>query len=297
MNDALAIDRRKGFVRIYRKMIENPLFTDKPAVWFKIWVFVLLRANWKESIFRPRQGNPITVPAGSMITSLEKLATHAATSKEHARRCLTYLKKTHAVTLVTTHHWTMITVLNWAAYQQLDEVEEHTEGHTEEHAELRLGPHAATQQRTHAATLSKEVKNLSKKYKSNSKELDGKPQPSSGRPRKTIEPELRSWFESQFWPLYPRHEGKVKALEAASSRATTTEKRQFYLDRLRIQLPAYAQRKIESGQRVIPMASTWFNQDRAEDELVLAPEAKSRVQRGMGAADDYPEYVSPPMPV
>jgi hypothetical protein len=106
MSTTTAIDGSgKGYVRLYRKILENPLFKDKPAAWFKIWIFILLRANWRESVFHPRQGESITVPAGSLITSLEKLGTHAALSKEHARRCLNYLERTHAVTLKRTHHW------------------------------------------------------------------------------------------------------------------------------------------------------------------------------------------------
>ena len=140
----------KGYVRLYRKLLEHPLFKDKPAAWLKIWIFILLRVNWRESEFRGGQGEPIVVPAGSLVTSLEKLGTHAALSKEHARRCLDYLERTHAVTLRRTHHWTMITVTNWAAYQQSEDAphhadttlhdtqiwkKQHTGHHTEHHAQ------------------------------------------------------------------------------------------------------------------------------------------------------------------
>jgi len=55
-------------------------------------------------------------------------------------------------------------------------------------------------------------------------------------------------------------------------------------------LPAYLQRKRESGQRVIPMGSTWFNEDRAGDELLLSPEPNGRGTRTSND-DDYAEYV------
>ena len=295
MSAAMPIDGAgKGYIRIFRKMLDHPLFTDKPAAWFKIWMFILLRANWRESVFRPRQGDPITVPAGSMVTSLEKLGTHAALSKEHARRCLDYLERTHAVTLRTTHNWTMITVSNWAAYQQSEDEAQHTEQHTAHHSEFENGTQFATHRTTHAATLSKEVKNLSKKYKSKSDDLDRAPadvatnRRSGSRP--PVDEDLRRWFSEEFWPIYPRKEGRVKAIEAASSKATSSEKRAFYLTRLKAQLPGYLQRKRDSGQRVIPLASTWFNQDRAEDELDLSPEPGSQ-RRAATPGDDYPEYV------
>ena len=97
-------------------------------------------------------------------------------------------------------------------------------------------------------------------------------------------------IDAEFWPIYPRHEGKAPALKAANAKATTPEKRAHYLSRLRIQLPAYHQRKAESGQRVIPLASTWFNQDRADDELTpQEPSSRGRLAR---VESDYPEYVS-----
>src|SRR5712692_1677981 len=153
MSTATVIDGScKGYVRLYRKVLENPLFKDKPATWFKIWIYILLRVNWRESVFRPRQGEPIIVPAGSLVTSLEKLGTHAGLSKEHARRCLDYLERTQAVTLLRTHHWTMITVVNWAAYQQAEDDTQHAEHHAEHHSELEDATPETPHRTPHAAT-------------------------------------------------------------------------------------------------------------------------------------------------
>jgi hypothetical protein len=286
----------KGYIRLHRKLLENPIFTSKPPEWFKIWIFILLRANWRESTFHPRQGESIIVPAGSLVTSLEKLGTHAALSKEHARRCLDYLVRTHTITLETTHHWTKITIVNWAAYQQSEDDAHHANHHTEHHAESESATHHPPQQTPRAATLSKEVKNLNKKYTSNSDELDSfaanqssEAAQATSRKSNGIDPDVRTWFETEFWPMYPRREGKQPALKAASAKATTPEKRAFYLARLRLQLPTYLQRKNDSGQRVIPMAATWFNQDRAEDELELSRASAGRSTPA--AQDDYPEYV------
>jgi hypothetical protein len=285
----------KGYIRLHRKLLDHPLFKDKPVAWLKIWIYILLRANWRESTFRPRQGEVIVVPAGSLVTSLEKLGTHAALSKEHARRCLDYLERTHAVTLVRTHHWTMITIVNWAAYQQSDDEVHHAEHHAGHHAESQDETHEPPRQTPHAATPSKEVKNLSKKYESNSAELDSGPNllPANAKrnhSRSPIDPAVRQWFDAEFWPVYPRREGRSKALEAANAKATTPEKRAFYLARLVAQLPEYDRRKQDSGQRVIPMGSTWFHQDRAEDEFASQDETGDQAVRN-GGRDDYPAYV------
>jgi hypothetical protein len=294
MSAAIPIDGSgKGYVRLYRKLLDHPLFTDKPAGWLKIWIFILLRANWQETVFYPRQGEQLTVPPGSLVTSLEKLGTHTGLSKEHARRCLDYLERTHTVTLRRTHHWTMIIIVNWGTYQHAEDKPQHTGHHAAHHSEAgeatRQTPHAPPR----AATPSKEDKNSNKKYMSNSDELDSTPEGDSPQRRNAsrsqpsnFDPAVQEWFDTEFWPLYPRHEGKRKALGAAAGKATTADRRAYYLARLQEQLPEYNRRKRESGQRVIPLASTWFNQDRAEDELTPA-------ERGQGAAhsNDYPEYV------
>ena len=58
MSKAQSIDGgAKGYVRTYRKMLENPLFTGKPAEWFKLWILILLRVNWRPSVFHPHAGN------------------------------------------------------------------------------------------------------------------------------------------------------------------------------------------------------------------------------------------------
>jgi hypothetical protein len=285
----------KGYILLYRSLLETPLFKNKPAAWLKIWLYILLQANWRESVFRPRQGEPITVPAGSLVTSLEKLGTHAALSKEHARRCLDYLERTRAVTLQRTHHWTIVTIVNWATYQQSDDAAHHTGHHASHHAESERATHDPPHQTPRAATPSKEVKNSSKKYKSNSDELDSlarvaQLEPSPSRSQKGIDPAVQQWFEAEFWPLYPRHEGKQQALRAANEKATTPDRRVFYLRRLQSQSPAYLQRKRESGQRVVPMGATWFNQDRADDELDLSLESNGRGNRAP-APNEYPDYV------
>jgi hypothetical protein len=298
MNAPIPIDASaKGYIRLHRKILDNPLFTDKPPAWLKIWIYILARANWRESVFRPRQGEPITVPAGSLITSLEKLGTHAALTKEHARRCLDYLERTRSVTLQRTHHWTMITIVNWAAYQQLEEQPQHPAHHAGHHAEIENATRETPHQTPHAATTSKEVENLNKKYKSNSAELDAsaantpkKSQRAASRRPDGVDPAVREWFEHEFWPLYPRHEGKSKAMEAAGAKATTSERRSFYVEQLKKQLPEYSRRKQQSGQGVIPMASTWFNQDRAEDELPCSPSPGWRPHAAAPASDDYEEY-------
>ena len=168
---------------------------------------------------------------------------------------------------------------------------EQTEEPAGEHSDVENGAVDGTRGRTHARTPSKESKNNSTTL-SKSADLDLLPgiEPSSKlrNSRSGIDPEIRRWFEVEFWPIYPRHEAKSATLQAAAKKATTIEKRTFYLESLNSQLPEYQRRKAESGQRMIPLGTTWFNQDRAEDELSV-PELSTRNGR-TGPAMPVPDY-------
>ena len=112
------------------------------------------------------------------------------------------------------------------------------------------------------------------------------------RSKSEIDPEILRWFDGEFWPAYPRKEGRLRALESAILKATSAELRAFYMERLKTQLPGYQQRKAESGQSKIPMACTWFNQDRAHDEIEVEVRKTGHQARELvPVADMYPEYV------
>jgi hypothetical protein len=314
-----------GWVRLHRSLLGHPLMRELPASWLRVWLAILLRANYRSATWRDGTSE-IEIPSGSLVTSIRKLAQISGSTDRQVRGALRYLGATGALTCLTTSRYSVLSITNWATYQNSDELDdtpddtgmdqflgdtpndtredtrhdtvmEHSNAH--DFPNLHAGgsteaTHSATHGTTRVATTNKEVKNI-RSISPSPSPLDSLPvngQPGGSRPRskKQIDPEVQTWFENEFWPLYPRHEGKAKAMEAAGAKATTTEKRKFYLTRLKAQLPAYLQRKQESGQRVIPMASTWFNQDRAEDELATAPEPSGK-WRGAPQGDDYQEYV------
>lgn len=291
MSEPRPIDAR-GWIKVSRKLLDNPLFSQKPHSWLTVWMALLLNANWKEGIFLDGVETTV-VPVGSLVTSEENLATHTRTSRQTIRSVFSFLEATQAATFKRTKRWTMITITNWAAYQATSQSSEPTEQPTLQPSDGPLDPAEITHETTHGVTTIEEVKNLRKEHMSKSGDLDsfqiGASPKTKARANKRIDPDTCRWFDDQFWPLYPRHEAKGKALEAAGKKATTPEKRAFYLERLRGQLPEYKRRKAGSGQRVIPLGSTWFNQDRAEDELPVE-EPTIRGGQQTSVENDYPEY-------
>jgi len=119
-----------GYILLHRKLLEHPLMTQLPAAWFRIWIAILLRVNWKPGTWWNGTAN-VTVSAGSMVTSVEKLSKTSRASTKQTRGALAYLQTANIAAIKTTSHYTLITVLNWATYQNADEDEGKPKGNAE----------------------------------------------------------------------------------------------------------------------------------------------------------------------
>jgi hypothetical protein len=104
--------------------------TQLPAAWFRIFVVILLKVNWKPGTWWNGSAN-VSIPAGSMVTSVEKLSKMARASTKQTRGVLAYLQTANIAAIKTTSHYTLITVLNWATYQNADADEGKPHGNAE----------------------------------------------------------------------------------------------------------------------------------------------------------------------
>ena len=91
---------------------------------------------------------------------------------------------------------------------------------------------------------------------------------------KPLSDEIKAWFDSEFWPLYPRRVAKPKALLAARRHAKTHADRATILECLRRRLPdLQAQLRADGDFR--PYPASWLNQtpwlDADDATAVTAP--------------------------
>ena len=123
---------------MYRKLLENPIWTQLAPAVAKVGIYFLLRAN-----YRPGQWydgtTAVQIPAGSFITSYEKTAMACNISKQQARDAFEHLERTQFATYRRTHRWTLVTVLNWWAYQSSTEDENTVENAEETASETAHG--------------------------------------------------------------------------------------------------------------------------------------------------------------
>lgn len=80
--------------------------------------------------------------------------------------------------------------------------------------------------------------------------------------------EVKEWFDSQFWPMYPKHVGKPAALAKARTKAKTETERAEIMFGLQVHL----QDLLAKESQYRPNPATWLHQERWKDP----PEQRSR---------------------
>lgn len=106
-----------GWIKLHRKLLENPLI-QKPQ-WAWLWVVLLLLASHKENKFM-WNGNILVIKEGQFITGKDKLSKLSGISKTTIERILNYLEKEGQIGQQKTTKYRLITIVNWKDYQQVD---------------------------------------------------------------------------------------------------------------------------------------------------------------------------------
>ncbi len=102
-----------GWINLHRKILDWRWYSEINTC--RLFVHMLLRANWKEGYFRDT-----TVPRGSFVSSLDKLSEETCLTKREIRTAISRLKMTGEVTVKTTNRYSVFTIQNYDLYQQDD---------------------------------------------------------------------------------------------------------------------------------------------------------------------------------
>jgi len=110
-----------GWIKLWRKILLNPVLNEKPYSNLAAWVDLLLQASHKEETHRIRN-IPVTLRAGQLLTSLNQLSERwgAGTgkwTKKQVARFLDRLESQGMVALQKNNVGTVITVTKWNEYQ------------------------------------------------------------------------------------------------------------------------------------------------------------------------------------
>lgn len=121
-----------------RKTIDSEIFT-KPDKWFKIWFYLVNKANHKYKKQFER---------GQCFVKYEWIKEATGATQDQIKHCIEYLKKAKMLATQKATRGMSITIVNYDLYQNLDNYESHTKSHLK-----------ATQKPHRSHTINKNVKN------------------------------------------------------------------------------------------------------------------------------------------
>lgn len=109
----------RGFVKIHRKIIDNPV-VFKDADHLSVWVYLLLNATHKnyQAMFN---GRSTTLLPGQLITGRLSIAKKLKISDSKVKRILILFKNEQLIDQQPTNQNSLITLVSWGKYQQSDQ--------------------------------------------------------------------------------------------------------------------------------------------------------------------------------
>ena len=99
-----------NYIKISRSILEWEWYSDINTC--RLFVHMLLKANWTDGKVKGT-----TVPRGSFVSSIDKLAEGTNMTKDEVRTAISHLLSTGEITKQSTNKYTVFTLVNWDLYQ------------------------------------------------------------------------------------------------------------------------------------------------------------------------------------
>lgn len=93
-----------------RQTIESSIFFDRPAEWFKIWFYLISKANHKDTKLFKR---------GSNFVTYKEISYYTKANKNQIDRFLRWAKQSTMLTTQKTTRGMIVTICNYDKYQNL----------------------------------------------------------------------------------------------------------------------------------------------------------------------------------
>jgi hypothetical protein len=269
-----------GYVRLHRKLLRNPIWTQLSPAVLKVAVHFLLRANYKAGEWYDGT-QPVTIPAGSFVTSYGTMVAECHLSQQQIRDAFAHLKRTHFATYRRTPRWTLVTVVNWATYQASTD-EENTVGNTDRNRQRTPDKEKKKKTtKTSASPVGNAPGGNSSPDCPHEASGGGAPFPAGGPKSRGASQGLTSqqdvWF-SEWWAAYWRRVARKDAREAFAKHVKTEDRFQQVMAATRAQSPGM----LAKEERFRPLGASWLNGERWQDEITE--------QQQQPKNDDYPEF-------
>jgi ribosomal protein S24E len=129
-----------GYILLARKITESEIM-NKPHLFLKLWVWMLLKANWKDRD-KLKRGQLLTTTA-EMRDEMSYLVGYrkSTPTKDEIRSAYEALVKASMITTARTTRGMVVTICNYEYYQTPANYEDHNENHNESATKPAPTPH------------------------------------------------------------------------------------------------------------------------------------------------------------
>jgi len=252
-----------GWVKLYRKILDDPLWLDSTPPQKVVMITLLVMANHepKQWVW---QGKKFEVQAGQMITSTESIRRKSGKgiSTKNIRSALDKFQKYDFLAIKPAKTGTLITIANWAKYQSCD-------------AKVANQPAERWQRGGKEVATNKNVRTKDKDI--------------------TTSKTLADDFE-KLWNLYPRKEGKKPAFDSYK-RVVTRKQNPATNKQIQNGIVAYCKELEAAGtdKQFVKQGSTFFSQEAWQDYTAIAEQqeaAKPKFDPDQWVLDTFSVYGS-----
>lgn len=109
-----------GWIKLHRKMLESPIWTQLSPAVAKVAVTMLLKANHGPARWYDGQ-QQVDIPMGSFVTSYPTMARGCHLTVKQIRGAVEHLGKLDFAAYTRAPKYTLVTVKNYATYQARDD--------------------------------------------------------------------------------------------------------------------------------------------------------------------------------
>jgi len=170
-----------GFILLARKILDNPVLMNGPPLYLKLWIWILMEANWKDRGTLKRGQLVATILDMQKAVSWKVGYRVRYPTKDEIRSAYEAFTKATMITTMKTTRGMVITICNYDKYQVPENYEPHNEPHNEAHTKPTVTPH-----------------DTERRGKKGKKEREK----NAHAPEKV---EIPEWLDPEVWALYLEH--------------------------------------------------------------------------------------------
>ncbi|CAD8327872.1 phage protein [uncultured phage] len=227
-----------GWIKIYRKIMENPLYFSEPFNRSLAWIDMLLLANHADSFFFKR-GVKVEVKRGQIGYDLDSLAKRWKWSRGKVERFVKFLENDNQIVRQKTNVTTLISIVNYKEYQKDDKADSKTNSKADSKSDSKPN-------------------NKADGNKQECKELKEEKELKECKEYNTVDYEF---YFNLFWDAYDKKYGKSKSFE--KFKKIKPELYDLIIDKA----TEYKKSTPDIQFRKNPL--TWLNGQHWEDEIVI----------------------------